>query len=450
VKADVEPEREFSKIKSVPNLYRREVSGVYYLLVKRNGRQFRRSLKTNDFALAKRRLREFEEKASRLAGSEANKQLRFEELSERWLANIRPDLKPSSYARRVVAVKALTPFFRGEVVTKVGARHIEVWKIKRAALVSAQTANIEAETLRLIFRYALNDLRLLIENPAESAKVQKKLIDPAEPPLRSLPRDGRDLYIAASNSLVVALDNVSGFPVWLSDDLCRLATGGGFATRELFSDDEERIFSALRPVILNGIEEIATRSDLLDRCILLELPTISKEKRRNEADFWREFEQVRPGILGALLDVVACGLKNLPTTRLKSSPRMADFATWVVACEPAMGWKPGNFLRAYECNRGEANSLSLDASVIGSLILELAEQGEWVGTATEIRKKLGELAGEDVRRQAGWPKNGRVVSGQLKRIAPNLRAQGIMVNWLPRTSGRRQIQIFQVGDGYAN
>jgi hypothetical protein len=91
VKAQTQPKREFRKIKRVPNLYRREVSGVYYLLVKRNGRQFRRSLKTTDFALAKRRLREFEDKAARLAGSQANKQLRFEELAERWLANVRPD-----------------------------------------------------------------------------------------------------------------------------------------------------------------------------------------------------------------------------------------------------------------------------------------------------------------------------------------------------------------------
>jgi len=282
-----------------------------------------------------------------------------------------------------------------------------------------------------------------------TAKVQKKLLDPAEPLLRSLPRDGRDLYIAASNSWIVALDNVSGLPVWLSDDLCRLATGGGFATRELYSDDEEKIFSALRPIALNGIEEIATRSDLLDRCILLELPMIPKDKRRVEADFWYEFEHVRTGILGALLDAVVCGLKNLPTTRLESCPRMADFATWIVACEPALHWPAGTFLKAYERNRDEANSLSLDASVIGSLVLQLAEQGAWRGTATELWKKLGELAGEDGQRQAGWPKNGRAVSGRLKRIAPNLRAQGVMMNWL-RAGGARQIQILQAGTAAKN
>jgi hypothetical protein len=307
----------------------------------------------------------------------------------------------------------------------------------------------------LLVAFTIAALRLGLPCPVEvlhgeqgsakstTAKVQKKLLDPAEPLLRSLPRDGRDLFIAASNSSIVALDNVSGLPVWLSDDLCRLATGGGFATRELYSDDEEKIFSALRPVILNGIEEIATRSDLLDRCILLELPMIPREKRRVEADFWRDFEQERARILGALLEAVACGLKNLPTTRLKSCPRMADFATWIVACEPALGWPSGTFLRAYERNRAEANSLSVEASVIGTLIQQIAAEGEWIGTATELWKELGELAGPDAQKQVGWPKNGRAVSGQLKRIAPNLRAEGVIVNWLPRTSGRRQIQILR-------
>ena len=168
-----EPVAAFKKIANVPNLYRRIESGVYYLLVKRQGRRFRRSLKTDDFALAKRRLREFEGKASKLAGADADKGLLFEDLAKRWLASVRPDLKTNSYNRRMVAVKALTPFFRGELVTKIGRRQIEQWKTKRWATVAAQTANIEAETLRLMFRYGMEDLRILIENPAGVIKRRK-------------------------------------------------------------------------------------------------------------------------------------------------------------------------------------------------------------------------------------------------------------------------------------
>jgi hypothetical protein len=121
---------------------------------------------------------------------------------------------------------------------------------------------------------------------------------------------------------------------------------------------------------------------------------------------------------------------------------MADFATWVVACEPALDWESGTFLHAYERNQGEANQVSLDASPIGALIQEIARsEREWIGTPTALWQKLTEMADQKAQKQAGWPQNGKAVSGQLKRIAPNLRAQGVMVNRL-RKAKERQIQIF--------
>ena len=86
-----------------------------------------------------------------------------------------------------------------------------------------------------------------------------RLLDPNTAPLRALPREDRDLFIAASNGHVLTFDNVSGLPLWISDTLCRLATGGGFAVRQLYTDQDEVLFDAVRPVILNGIEEIITR-----------------------------------------------------------------------------------------------------------------------------------------------------------------------------------------------
>ena len=98
-------------------------------------------------------------------------------------------------------------------------------------------------------------------------RILRALVDPNVAALRSAPRNERDLVIASTNGHIVALENLSRIPDWLSDALCRLATGGGFGTRELFSDGEEKLFSGQRPVILNGITETATRSDLLDRAI---------------------------------------------------------------------------------------------------------------------------------------------------------------------------------------
>ena len=97
------------------------------------------------------------------------------------------------------------------------------------------------------------------------SKILRALLDPNAAPLRALPREDRDLFIAATNSHLLTFDNVSGLPSGISDTLCRLATGGGFAVRQLYTDQDEVIFDAPRPVILNGIEDIVTRPDLADR-----------------------------------------------------------------------------------------------------------------------------------------------------------------------------------------
>jgi hypothetical protein len=131
--------------------------------------------------------------------------------------------------------------------------------------------------------------------------IARKLVDPSEAPLRTIPRNERDLMIATTNSQVFALDNVSWIPDWLSDALCRISTGGGLATRELYSNDEETIFNVQRPILLNGIGELESRSDLLDRIILLELDSIPKSQRQDEKSFWLKFDAARPRILGAPL-----------------------------------------------------------------------------------------------------------------------------------------------------
>jgi hypothetical protein len=91
------------------------------------------------------------------------------------------------------------------------------------------------------------------------SKLLKALIDPNAAPVRSLSREERKLMIAANNGYLLAFDNLSGLPNWLSDALCRLATGGSFAVRQLYTDDEEMLFEAARPILLNGIEEVISR-----------------------------------------------------------------------------------------------------------------------------------------------------------------------------------------------
>lgn len=276
-------------------------------------------------------------------------------------------------------------------------------------------------------------------------RLLRELIDPNAAPLRAEPNDGRDLMIAANNSWCLAYDNLSHVQPWLSDALCRLSTGGGFATRELYSDQDEIIFDSQRPLLLTSIEEVASRSDLLDRCLIVWLPAIPEDRRRSEAELFEAFHKVRPQILGALFDAVAVALQRLPTIKLENLPRMADFAVWATAAETAFGWSSGTFVAAYQGNRESANEVALEASVIARPLLDLLDdQGEWIGSSGELLKELETRQGEDARKQSGWPKNPRSLSGHLKRLAPNLREEGWTLEQ-DRTSKKRTWTIRRAG-----
>jgi hypothetical protein len=269
-----------------------------------------------------------------------------------------------------------------------------------------------------------------------SARVLRRLVDPNKAALRSDPRDERDLILAATNGWVVALDNVSRIPPWLSDALCRLATGGGFGTRTLYENDEETLFDAKRPVLLNGIEELATRSDLLDRTLVLTLPTIPDHQRKTENALWNEFEIEWPGIFGALLDAVSYALFNESSVHLATLPRMADFAQWAVAAEPALSLNEGDFMRAYTGNRESANDIALESSPAAALIIAFViERERWEGSASDLLEKLNARASDELKKQYGWPKSAPALGGILKRLSPNLRAMGITIE---RGAGRHR------------
>ena len=255
----------------------------------------------------------------------------------------------------------------------------------------------------------------------------RALADPNSVPLRALPRSEHDVFIAARNSHVLAYDNASGLPNWLSDTFCRLATGGGFSTRELYTDQDEVLFGSKRPIILNGIDDIATRPDLADRCIVQTLAAISDKKRELETELWAKFEQKRPRILGALLTVVSHGLKTLPDVKLDRKPRMADFAQWVTACEGAL-WKKGTFMAAYGANITEAVEIALEADQVATALRSYMDvTSEFEGTASDLLKALNGVVPESQQKAKGWPKRPANLGKMLRRIAAPLRKIGVDV-----------------------
>jgi hypothetical protein len=259
--------------------------------------------------------------------------------------------------------------------------------------------------------------------------ILRALTDPNSAPLRALPREERDLFIAANNAHVLAFDNVSGLPFWMSDTLCRLASGGGFAVRQLYTDADEMLFEASRPVILNGIEDIVARPDLADRSLLLMLQTIPDDERRPEQSLWDEFRAAQPAILGALLDAVSHGLHMLPSTKSESLSRMADFTLWILACEGAL-WPTGTFLKAYQENRDDAISDVIEYDDVACAVRRMMDtRATWTGTATDLLEGLADHVPNQTLRSKDWPRTARALSGRLRRAATFLRKTGVEISF---------------------
>lgn len=269
----------------------------------------------------------------------------------------------------------------------------------------------------------------------------RQLIDPNTAPLRSAPQSAQDLMIAATNSRIVAFDNLSHIKEWLSDQLCCIATGAGFAVRELYTGSEETIYAASRPILWNGIPELASRPDLAERTMQLELPRL--KSRETERGLDEGFSRAHPRILGALLDAVALAHKSLPEVDLADPPRMADFAEWAVAGIPSFGWTPEKFLEAYKDNRKSTTDAALDSSPVFAALEQL--DSAFGGSASDLLKVLVEIVGEEkVARRKDWPKQPSQLGSELRRLSPNLRERGFVVEFT-RTRDTRHWEIVPPG-----
>ena len=278
------------------------------------------------------------------------------------------------------------------------------------------------------------------------ARIHRQLVDPNENPLRSPPKEERDLLAQAASNRCVALDNLSSLPAWQSDAICRLSTGGGHSARELYTDLEEISLAVKRPVILNGIEDVATRPDLAERCLQIELETIPEEKRISEKDLWRRFDKHWPVIFSGILDALVCALSNQDKVKLDSLPRMADAALWATAGETAFGFRRGAFMAAYRQNLHEGAIASVEAHPVGVAIRELLKkQDQWEGEPAELLKVLCAQISDDQRHAKNWPKDARSLSARLRRLAPALRRSGI--GYETSKARRRTIRIEKCNAG---
>ena len=281
--------------------------------------------------------------------------------------------------------------------------------------------------------YACEKLRMTIDPCLKAA-------------LSRLPKDEKELGVSASSEYVLAFDNVSRLPQLLSDTLCMVSTGGGFKARTLYTDGEQTIFDVSCPIILNGVPQCAESNDLLSRCLLVEKPPRNEEDQRTEKELDARYEVVKGRVFGGILDMIANGLRNYPTTHLAKLPRMADSVKWITAC-----YGDDTFLEAFKGNEEEATECGLDYSPIARAVIKILGEklAYWEGTASELLERLNDIIPYEQRNRTDYPTDAKSLGMRLRRDTPYLLKAGFKVGKATRKSDRRIIRIDRVSSSGA-
>jgi hypothetical protein len=217
-----------------------------------------------------------------------------------------------------------------------------------------------------------------------------------------------------------------------------LATGGSFATRELYTTFSEKVIEACRPVVLNGIDDILTRMDILSRAICVPLPVIPNSERKTMQELKLDLAVKAPRIFGVLLDALSFAIRNSDTVRPSDLPRLADFVDFASAAETSFGFDQGAVATAMDENQKDATLNALALDVVGSAFLEhISEVSEntWKGTASELYLLLT----PEFKRPRTWPADVANFSKRLFKLSGALRDRGVELDRDRASGGDRYI-----------
>lgn len=259
-------------------------------------------------------------------------------------------------------------------------------------------------------------------------RMVKKIVDPAKQDLLSMPNSKQDLAITISNNYMPCFDNLDTLSPEKSDLLCMASTGGAFTKRTLYSDNDETILQFKRCICLNGINIVATRADLLDRSILIELDRIPKDERKTELQIWQAFQQDLPKFLGAIFNTLSKAMQTYINIELEEVGRMVDFTYWGYAIADAMGIDGEQFLTAYLTNQDTANEEAISSHPVAVAIMALMKnRSNWSSSVSELLKELQRVAEKEFINTSSniWANDANVLSRRLKEIKSNLEEVGI-------------------------
>jgi len=255
----------------------------------------------------------------------------------------------------------------------------------------------------------------------------RSLVDPSQTPLLTPPQTTNELVQQLHHHYFYCLDNISDLSQSVSDTLCKAVTGDGFSKRELYTDDDDVMVQYKRAVAINSIAQIATRPDLLERSLLISLPMITPENRREEQKLLQEFSETKPLLFGAILDGVVGCLRLAPALPLRRLPRMADAYRYAAGVAVHLGHTPEQFSETFFTNTQRQNKEAIDASPIAQVLVEfMTDRADWLGSSTELFSSLIPLA-ETLKVAKGFPKNPNWLWRKIAPLQTNLLACGISI-----------------------
>jgi hypothetical protein len=259
-------------------------------------------------------------------------------------------------------------------------------------------------------------------------ELEKMLVDPSSILTLAFPRDTNEFIQKLAHNYIAYFDNVSHIPDWISDILCRAVTGSGFSKRQLWTDDDDIVYNFIRCVGFNGINLVATKADLLDRGLIIQLSKISKKDRRLRSDILEQFYELRPKLLGYIFDIL---VKVLGTrVELDELTRMADFAKICETISRCMGNEDMAFINAYNRNIQLQTEQILESNIIAPIIVKFMENKTmWTGSATELLGYMEPIS-EEMRistKSRAYPKGPSVLTKRLNEIKSTLEEIGITI-----------------------
>lgn len=227
-----------------------------------------------------------------------------------------------------------------------------------------------------------------------------------------------------------------------SDLFAQMATGVGLRMPQLYTDDGECVICVSRMILMNGIDDLVTQSDLASRTIGLRLMPVGELDRISKRDFKSRLKDVRPRFFSAVVRILTSILRNFDSTHIDSSARMFDMIQWVTAGEEAMGWEQGTFQRVYEQNQLDVMEVGLGEDPLATaLISYMTRNPIWSVGPTSLLSCLNAATDRGLQQSKTWPRNAIVLGRALARIEISLKMLGITMNRQGRSSSERTIEL---------